>query len=141
MSILDSIMSKIFHGAAAAANVPGGAEAPGAQAASVSASGPAAGASAATSSPAASLAAVDVEAVLSGLAAQAGQPLDWRHSIVDLMKLLQLDSGLAARKRLAEELHYMGSTSDSAAMNIWLHKEVMRKFAESGGKVPDDLKA
>uniref|UniRef100_UPI0005B27542 DUF3597 domain-containing protein n=1 Tax=Methylobacterium sp. B34 TaxID=95563 RepID=UPI0005B27542 len=61
-------------------------------------------------------------------------------SIVDLMKLLGLDSGLAARKQLADELHYTGDKDDSASMNIWLHKQVMQKLAENGGKVPDDLK-
>jgi Domain of unknown function (DUF3597) len=68
------------------------------------------------------------------------EKLDWRRSIVDLMKVLDLDGSLSARKELAQELHYTGDTSDSAAMNIWLHKQVMRKLAENGGKVPDDLK-
>jgi len=84
---------------------------------------------------------VDVEPLLDGMAAQNKQKLDWRHSIVDLMKLLDLDSGLSARKALAQELHYTGDMNDSAAMNIWLHKQVMRKLAENGGKVPEDLKA
>jgi hypothetical protein len=82
---------------------------------------------------------VDVEAVLTRLAAQKKEKLDWRRSIVDLMKVLDLDSNLSARKQLAQELHYPGDTSDSAAMNIWLHKQVMRKLAENGGKVPADL--
>ena len=80
-------------------------------------------------------------AVLTGLAAQNKEKLDWRRSIVDLMKLLKLDSSLAARKELAKELHYTGDTNDSASMNIWLHKQVMQKLAENGGKVPDDLKS
>jgi hypothetical protein len=84
---------------------------------------------------------VDVAAVLTKLAAENKQKLDWRHSIVDLMKLLNLDSSLGARKELAQELQYTGDTSDSAAMNIWLHKQVMRKLAENGGTVPDDLKS
>lgn len=84
---------------------------------------------------------VDVEAVLTKLAAQNSERLDWRRSIVDLMKLLNLDSSLAARKQLARELHYTGDTSDSAAMNIWLHRQVMQKLAENGGKVPADLSA
>jgi hypothetical protein len=84
---------------------------------------------------------VDVEAILTGLAQQSRQKLDWRHSIVDLMKLLDLDSGLEARKELAKELHYGGDTSDSAAMNIWLHKQVMQKLADNGGKVPADLRS
>lgn len=83
---------------------------------------------------------VDVEAVLSSMQASQGQELNWRTSIVDLMKLLGLDSSLSARKELAGELHYSGNTEDSAAMNIWLHKAVMQKLAANGGKVPDDLK-
>jgi hypothetical protein len=66
--------------------------------------------------------------------------LEWRKSIVDLMKLLDLDSSLAARKQLAQELKYSGDTNDSATMNIWLHKQVMTKLAENGGKVPNELK-
>ncbi len=83
---------------------------------------------------------VDVEAVLNDLAAKAGQPLNWRTSIVDLMKLLHLDSSLSARKELAKELNYTGDTDDSATMNVWLHKQVIKKLEENGGKVPDDLK-
>jgi hypothetical protein len=83
---------------------------------------------------------VDVEAVLTQLASQNKEKLDWRSSIVDLMKLLNLDSSLSARKELAGELHYTGDTNDSAKMNIWLHKQVMVKLAENGGKVPDSLK-
>ena len=83
---------------------------------------------------------VDVAAVLDGLAAKNPQKLDWKHSIVDMMKLLDMDSSLSARKELASELHYSGDTNDSAAMNIWLHKQVMQKLAENGGKVPDELK-
>ena len=68
------------------------------------------------------------------------EKLNWRTSIVDLMKLVGMDSGLNARKTLAQELHYTGDTNDSASMNIWLHKQVMQKIAENGGKVPEDLK-
>ena len=82
---------------------------------------------------------VDVEAILNKLAAEHKEKLDWKHSIVDLMKLVGMDSSLAARKELAEDLHYTGDTHDSAAMNIWLHKEVMKKLAENGGKVPPSL--
>lgn len=85
-------------------------------------------------------ASVDVAAIMDNLASQAPEKLDWRNSIVDLMKLINLDSSLAARKELAQELHYTGDTNDSASMNIWLHKEVMTKLAENGGKVPDELK-
>jgi hypothetical protein len=82
---------------------------------------------------------VDVEAVLTQLASQTKEKLDWRKSIVDLMKLLKLDSGLGARKELAKELGYTGDTNDSAKMNVWLHKQVMIKLAANGGKVPADL--
>jgi hypothetical protein len=83
---------------------------------------------------------VDVTAVLTAMAAKNPEKLDWRRSIVDLMKLLGLDSGLAARKELARELGYAGSTTDTASMNTWLHKQVMLKLAANGGKVPDELK-
>jgi Domain of unknown function (DUF3597) len=82
---------------------------------------------------------VDVTAILDGLAAKNSEKLDWRKSIVDLMKLVEMDSSLSARKQLATELHYSGDQNDSAAMNVWLHKEVIIKLAENGGKVPQDL--
>ena len=82
---------------------------------------------------------MDVATVLTAKAAQASQTLDWQHSITDLMKLLDLDSSLTARKELAAELHYSGDMNDSASMNMWLHSEVMRKLSENGGKVPADL--
>ena len=90
-------------------------------------------AAAATTTP------VDVTAVMTGLAQQSKQRLDWQHSIVDMMKLLEMDSSLEARKTLAKELNYTGDTNDSASMNIWLHKQVMQKLADNGGKVPADL--
>ena len=90
--------------------------------------------------PAAPMEQVDVEAILNNMAKSAGQPLNWRNSIVDLLKLLNLDSSLQARKELAHELDYKGDTSDSAAMNIWLHRQVMNKLAANGGKVPADLR-
>jgi hypothetical protein len=83
---------------------------------------------------------VDIAAVLDKLAADTKQKLNWRTSIVDLMKLLKLDSSPSARKKLAQELSYTGDTGDSAAMNVWLHKQVMRKLSEHGGKVPAELK-
>lgn len=83
---------------------------------------------------------VDVEAVLTQMQAGNGQQLNWRTSIVDLLKLLELDSSLEARKELAAELHYTGNTEDSAAMNVWLHRAVMQKLAQNGGKVPENLK-
>lgn len=82
---------------------------------------------------------VDVEEILTNMQKASGQQLNWRTSIVDLLKLLNLDSSLQARKELAAELHYTGDTNDSATMNIWLHKQVMTKLAQNGGKVPADL--
>jgi Domain of unknown function (DUF3597) len=83
----------------------------------------------------------DVEAILAKLADEQDEDLDWKTSIVDLMKLLKLDSSLGARKQLAQELGYTGALDGSAAMNVWLQKQVMTKLAESGGKVPDSLRA
>ena len=82
---------------------------------------------------------VDIEAVLDGLNAERAQKLNWRTSIVDLMKLVGLESSLSERKELADELGYTGDKSDSAAMNIWLHKQVLKKLQDNGGKVPADL--
>jgi len=140
MSIFGNILSAIFHhSSSAAAATPGAAPAAGAPPAQ---SGPAGTPTAApTAAPTtAPAAAVDVTAIMDGLAAQSSERLDWRRSIVDLMKLLNLDSNLAARKELAQELSYTGDTNDSASMNIWLHKQVMTKLAENGGKVPDELR-
>ena len=94
---------------------------------------PGAGTSAATAGP------VDIAATLDKLASSSKEKLDWKHSIVDLMKLVGMDSSLAARKSLAADLKYSGDTNDSATMNMWLHKEVMKKLAENGGRVPADL--
>jgi hypothetical protein len=88
---------------------------------------------------AASASSVDVAAVLDKLAAKNSEKLDWKHSIVDLMKLVGMESSLSARKELAHDLHYSGDMNDSATMNIWLHKEVMQKLAANGAKVPQDL--
>lgn len=90
--------------------------------------------------PSAPMAQVDVEAILNNMALSAGQPLNWRASIVDLLKLLHLDSSLEARKDLARELDYKGDMSDSASMNVWLHRQVMNRLAANGGKVPADLR-
>src|SRR5206468_11887077 len=81
----------------------------------------------------------DVTAILNDLAKKNPEKLDWKRSIVDLMKLVGIDSSFAARKQLAAELHYTGDPNDSASMNIWLHKEVLRKLAENGGKVTKEL--
>ncbi|RDV04413.1 DUF3597 domain-containing protein [Undibacter mobilis] len=83
---------------------------------------------------------VDVAAVVDKAAASKGEKLAWRTSIVDLMKALDLDSSLTARKELAKELKYTGDMNDSAKMNIWLHKQIMEKLAANGGKVPADIK-
>jgi uncharacterized protein DUF3597 len=130
MSILGRIISTIF-GHANAAPASGTTPAPGASASPGSPAAPASTAKPGTT--------VDVAPILDKLAASNKEKLDWRHSIVDLMKLLNLDSSLAARKTLADELHYSGDKNDSASMNIWLHKQVMTKLAENGGKVPADL--
>jgi hypothetical protein len=84
---------------------------------------------------------VDVETILNKLASENKEKLDWKHSIVDLMKLIDMDSSLAARKDLAADLNYSGDTTNSASMNIWLHNEVMRKLAANGGNIPADLLA
>jgi hypothetical protein len=82
----------------------------------------------------------EVEGMIKKIADGQSEKLNWQQSIVDLMKLLKLDSSLTARKQLAQELGYKGSLDGSAEMNIWLHKEVMTKLAESGGVVPESLK-
>lgn len=133
MSIFSSILAKIFpstHPAVAASQ----AAAPPAPVASASAT-PAAPVSAA---PAPAAAPVDVDAVVSAMPGAAH--LNWKTSIVDLLKVLGLDSSLDSRKALAKELGYTGDTADSAQMNIWLHEEVMAKLAANGGKVPVALK-
>jgi len=135
MGILSNIFHKIFPGSHPAATGPA-ATAPAAPTAA-----PASPAAPVAPAPAAApMAEVDVEAILTGMQASAGQPLNWRSSIVDLLKLLGLDSSLQSRKELAAELHYTGDTNDSASMNIWLHRQVMNKLAANGGKVPADLK-
>lgn len=83
--------------------------------------------------------AVDVAAIMDHLAASNPENLEWKRSIVDLMKLLDMDSSLASRKELADELNYNGNTNDSAKMNVWLHQQVLKKVAENGGKFPASL--
>ena len=126
MSIFGNIMSAIFGSHAAGATPAGGASAGG--------GGAAAGSSAA---PAQS---VDVAPILDKAVAAKHEKLEWRTSIVDLMKSLDIDSSLAARKELAKELGYTGDTNDSASMNVWLHKQVMAKLAANGGKLPPEIK-
>ena len=126
MSILGSIMSAIFGHAAGAQ--PSSSPSPSITPAAPSATVPQAGG-----------AGVDIEAVLKQRADQKNEKLDWRRSIVDLMKVLDLDSGLTARKQLAQELGYKGELNGSVEMNTWLHKQVMQKVAANGGKVPAEL--
>ena len=128
MSIFGKIMSAIF-GTSANATPAGGAAAP--------ASG---GAASSGSASATASATVDVAPILDKAVAAQKEKLEWRTSIVDLMKALNIDSSLSARKELAHELGYTGDTNDSASMNIWLHKQVMAKLAANGGKLPSDVK-
>src|ERR1700712_687786 len=130
MSIFGTILSKIFPSSHPAVAAPAPVAAPD----KTPAAAPAPSPEIAAAPP------VDVEAVLTDLQSKTSEQLNWKTSIVDLMKLLGLDSSLAARKELAGELHYSGDTNDSASMNIWLHKAVMAQLAANGGKVPDSLK-
>jgi Domain of unknown function (DUF3597) len=130
MGIFQDLMGKIFQRAPAASAQP----APGAP--SGDTAQPTPGAAPAAAQP---TAAVDVAAILDKMASESKQKLDWKHSIVDLMKLVGMDSSLNARRELAADLKYSGDTGDTATMNMWLHKEVMRKLAENGGKVPQEL--
>jgi hypothetical protein len=143
MSIFGDILSKIFpsnHPAVAQAQTAGPVAASATTAGTPAGTVGAAAGSAPSATPAAASAPpVDVQQILSDKAAQSGQQLNWQTSIVDLLKLLGLDSGLAARKQLATELHYSGDTNDTASMNVWLIKQVMSQLAANGGKVPANL--
>jgi hypothetical protein len=131
MSIFGKIMGAIFGSHPASAAPAGGAPSGGAPA----------GAAPSGSAPAAApMATVDVAAVVDKLVAAQKEKLEWRTSIVDLMKALDIDSSLAARKDLAKELGYSGDMNDSASMNVWLHKQVMSKLAANGGKLPPEIK-
>jgi hypothetical protein len=126
MSIFGKIMGAIFGSKAGAsegepASSTGGTAAP-------------------SSAPAAPAQSVDVAAIVDRAAAAKGEKLQWRTSIVDLMKALDIDSSFNARKELAKELGYTGDSNDSATMNIWLHKQVMAKLAANGGKLPPEIK-
>jgi hypothetical protein len=137
MSIFGKIMGAIFGSHASAAPASGGAASTG--------GAPAGGGSPASMSPAAGSSSappqsVDVAAIVDKAAKAKHEKLEWRTSIVDLMKALDIDSSLNARKELAHELGYTGDTNDSATMNIWLHKQVMAKLAANGGKLPPDIK-
>ena len=123
MGFFGSIMSKIFGVTPAAAEE----------------AKPASAAAAAPAAPLAPAGSVDVAAILDDLVDKHAEELNWRVSIVDMMKALGLDSSLSARKDLAKELHYDGDTGDSAKMNIWLHKKMMEMIAANGGKLPDNV--
>lgn len=141
MSIFTNILNKIFPHDHPANSESTGATAPAAPASHDA--DPSNGSTVAASNvqpPVAALPPVDIDAVLIERQAGINTQLNWRSSIVDLLKLLDLDSSLDARKELATELNYPGDTEDSTAMNIWLHKQVMRKLAENGGQVSADLK-
>ena len=125
MSIFGKIMSAIFGTKADAAPAGGGATAGGGSSGGVAAPGGAT---------------VDVAPILDQAVKAKGEKLEWRTSIVDLMKALDIDSSFAARKELAKELGYTGDSNDSASMNIWLHKQVMTKLAANGGKLPPEIK-
>ena len=129
MSIFGKIMSAIFGTSASATPAGGGAAAP--------ASGGAASSGSASAAPAQT---VDVAPILDKAVAAKKEKLEWRTSIVDLMKALDVDSSLTARKELAHELGYTGDTNDSATMNMWLHKQMMAQLAANGGKLPADVK-
>jgi uncharacterized protein DUF3597 len=133
MSIFDSIRNAIFGQGAKTATAPPSTTTSPATPRSVN-TAPTAPAAPPKTEP------VDIEAVMKDYEARSGQKLNWRTSIVDLLKLLGIDSSLQNRKALSEELGFDGDNSDSAAMNVWLHKRVMQKLAESGGKVPASLR-
>ena len=134
MSAFGELASKIF-----------GHRKPAASAAPAPAPRPAAGAAAPTPAAAPKAPAMPApdaeraEDVLEQLAAQSSEKLDWRHSIVDLMKLVKMDSSLAKRQALAKELGYTGDMDDSAKMNVWLHAKVMENLAQQGGQVAGNL--
>lgn len=134
MGIFGSIMDKIFHHGSAAQ------PAPGAPASPTPAAPPPPAASPAAAAPAAAPASVDVGAVLSEMASMKNGGGNYQTSIVDLLKLLDLDSSLDARKELATELGVRAGADGSAEQNIALHKAVMAKLAENGGVVPDSLR-
>lgn len=120
MSLIGDIVSRIFHSHKAEAAAPSAQVGAGAKPEAVQP--------------------VDINTVLNGMAKTHSERLNWQSSIVDLLKLLGLDSSLSARKQLAKELNYTGDTNDSATMNVWLLHQVMQKVAENGGKVPEELK-
>jgi hypothetical protein len=138
MSIFGNIVSAIFGSKHAAGVSTGGGTAAAPPSSTATATSAGTSAEPASAKP---ISRADVDGILEKLAAEQRENLDWRRSIVDLMKLLKLDSGLGARKQLAQELDCTGALDGSSEMNVWLHRQVMTKLAESGGKVPDGLRA
>ncbi|WP_024518842.1 DUF3597 domain-containing protein [Bradyrhizobium sp. Tv2a-2] len=140
MSIFGRIMGAVFgsHASAATPAAPtgGGTSGGGAPASSA----PAARTAAPAAAPIAPPQSVDVAAIMDKAVAAHHEKLEWRTSIVDMMKALDIDSSLAARKELAKELGYTGDTNDSASMNVWLHKQMMAQLAAHGGKLPPEIK-
>ncbi|MBY5817420.1 DUF3597 domain-containing protein [Rhizobium leguminosarum] len=142
MGIFDKIKHAIFGEAKAAEPVAAGApktEPAPAPASPSAAPSPTPAAPAPQSKTATATATVDIVPILDAAVKKNGQKLDWRHSIVDLMKAVGMDASLAERKELATELGYTGDNNDSAKMNMWLHKALMKRLSENGGKVPADL--
>ncbi|MBB4231498.1 DUF3597 domain-containing protein [Rhizobium mongolense] len=140
MGIFDKIKNAIFGGEAQAAPVTEAAAAPKMEPAQKPAAPSAAPSATPTTAPATTASAtVDIVPILDAAVKKSGQKLDWRHSIVDLMKAVGMDASLSERKELAAELGYSGDTGDSAKMNMFLHKALMKKLSENGGKVPADL--
>ena len=137
MSIFGKMMGAIFgsHASATTPTAPAGGSLSGAPASTASAE-PAPPPAAPVAPPQS----VDIAAILDTAVAAHHEKLEWRTSIVDLMKALDIDSSLAARKELAKELGYTGDTNDSASMNVWLHKQMMAQLAANGGKLPPEIK-
>jgi len=141
MGIFDKIKGAIWGEAKAAEAAPAPSQSTAATANPESAATPAPSATTAATSPATSApsAPVDIASILDAAVKKSGQKLDWKHSIVDLMKALGMDASLSERKELAQELGYTGDAGDSAKMNMFLHKALLQKLADNGGKVPADL--
>jgi hypothetical protein len=142
MSIFDKIKHAIFGSEAQAASLPDSKTSASSAAPSPkieTAQAPVSPAAAPAPAPSATASVIDIVPILDAAAKKGGQKLDWRHSIVDLMKAVGMDASLAERKELAGELGDTGDAQDSAKMNMFLHKALMKKLAENGGKVPADL--
>lgn len=141
MGIFDKIKGAIWGQAKAAEAAPAPTQSTAATANPAPAPTPAPSSTTAATSPATSAPAapVDIASILDAAVKKSGQKLDWKHSIVDLMKALGMDASLSERKELAQELGYAGDAGDSAKMNIFLHKALLKKLADNGGKVPAEL--